>query len=156
VSQLDGDVATVGITDFAQKALGDVVYVDLPEVGKSFAKGYAPFSLIILHAILYSKVCQAIQLSLGWSSLVSSVEMRSRQLKYGRTRGFGRDPFGSVESVKAASDVYAPISGEVVEANTVSHRHGRPRRKAAGPNRGSPSTRLAQVFRVLGFSRVTR
>ncbi|GAB5031475.1 glycine cleavage system h protein [Nannochloropsis oceanica] len=64
--KLDGDVATVGITGFAAKALGDVVYVDLPEVGASFAKG---------------------------------------------------DPFGSVESVKAASDVYAPISGEIVESN---------------------------------------
>jgi glycine cleavage system H protein len=37
--KLDGDVATVGITGFAAKALGDVVYVDLPEVGASFAKG---------------------------------------------------------------------------------------------------------------------
>jgi hypothetical protein len=38
--QLEGDVATVGITDFAQKALGDVVYVDLPEAGTTFSKGY--------------------------------------------------------------------------------------------------------------------
>lgn len=37
--QLEGDVATVGITDFAQKALGDVVYVDLPEPGTTFSKG---------------------------------------------------------------------------------------------------------------------
>lgn len=37
--KLDGDIATVGITDFAAKALGDVVYVDLPEVGASFSKG---------------------------------------------------------------------------------------------------------------------
>lgn len=36
---MDGDVATVGITDFAAKALGDVVYVDLPEAGASFSKG---------------------------------------------------------------------------------------------------------------------
>ncbi|EKU22358.1 glycine cleavage system h protein [Nannochloropsis gaditana CCMP526] len=64
--KLDGDIATVGITDFAAKALGDVVYVDLPEVGASFSKG---------------------------------------------------DPFGSVESVKAASDVYAPVSGEIIESN---------------------------------------
>ena len=37
--QLEGDVATVGITDFAAKALGDVVYVDLPAPGASFSKG---------------------------------------------------------------------------------------------------------------------
>ena len=37
--ELDGDVATVGITDFAQEQLGDVVFVELPEVGKSFARG---------------------------------------------------------------------------------------------------------------------
>ena len=61
-----GDVATVGITQHAQERLGDLVFVELPEVGKRFAKG-AP-------------------------SVV-------------------------VESVKAASEVYAPIGGEVVEAN---------------------------------------
>ena len=59
-------MATCGITDFAQAALGDIVYVDLPEVGDEFEKG---------------------------------------------------DSFGSVESVKAASDVYAPVSGTVVEIN---------------------------------------
>lgn len=37
--QVEGDIATVGITDYAAKALGDVVYVDLPEVGASFDKG---------------------------------------------------------------------------------------------------------------------
>jgi glycine cleavage system H protein len=62
----DGDVATVGITDHAQSELGDVVYVDLPNVG--------------------------------------------RVLKAG-------DSFGSVESVKTVSDVYAPVGGEVVEVN---------------------------------------
>jgi glycine cleavage system H protein len=65
--RLDGDLATVGISDYAQQQLGDVVFVELPEVGR--------------------------QLSQGGSMAV-------------------------VESVKAASDVYAPISGEVVEANS--------------------------------------
>lgn len=65
--KLDGDVATVGITDFAQAALGDLVFVELPAVGK--------------------------------------------QVKAG-------DSFVVVESVKAASEVYAPISGEVVEVNS--------------------------------------
>ena len=64
--KVDGGVGTVGITDFAQKALGDVVYVDLPGVGDTFDKG---------------------------------------------------DSFGSVESVKAASDVYLPVSGEIIEIN---------------------------------------
>ena len=64
--QLDGDIGTVGITDFAQNALGDIVYVDLPQVGDRFSTS---------------------------------------------------EEFGSVESVKAASDVYMPISGEVTEIN---------------------------------------
>jgi len=64
--KVDGNVGTVGITDFAQAALGDIVFVDLPEVGDEFEKG---------------------------------------------------DSFGSVESVKAASDVYAPVSGTVTEIN---------------------------------------
>ena len=63
---LDGDIATVGISSHAAEALGDVVFVEVPEVGKTVTKG---------------------------------------------------DSFAVVESVKAASDVYAPISGEVVEAN---------------------------------------
>ncbi len=63
---IDGDVATIGITDFAQSELGDVVYVELPEVG--------------------------------------------RTLQVGET-------FGSVESVKTVSDVYAPVAGEVIEVN---------------------------------------
>ena len=63
---IDGNIGTVGITDFAQSALGDIVFVDLPEVGDEFEKG---------------------------------------------------ESFGSVESVKAASDVYAPVSGTVVEIN---------------------------------------
>ncbi|MGB3810293.1 MAG: glycine cleavage system protein GcvH [Parvibaculum sp.] len=64
--RVDGDVATIGITDYAQEQLGDVVYVELPEVGKSLATG---------------------------------------------------DEAAVVESVKAASEVYAPVSGEVVEVN---------------------------------------
>ncbi len=60
------EAATVGITLHAQEALGDVVFVDLPEVGKTFAQG---------------------------------------------------DVAGVVESVKAAADVYMPVSGEVVEVN---------------------------------------
>ncbi len=64
--KLEGDVATVGITDYAQSSLGDLVFVELPVNGK--------------------------------------------QVKAG-------DAFVVVESVKAASEVYAPISGEVVEVN---------------------------------------
>ena len=60
-------VGTIGITDYAQHELGDVVYVDLPEVGDTFEAG---------------------------------------------------DPFGSVESVKAVSEVFCPISGEVIEVNS--------------------------------------
>jgi glycine cleavage system H protein len=64
--QVDGDVAVVGITAYAAEQLGDVVFVELPEVGKSVKTG---------------------------------------------------DNLAVVESVKAASDIYAPVSGEVVEAN---------------------------------------
>jgi len=64
--QLEGDIAVVGITHHAQDALGDVVFVDLPEVGTSFAQ---------------------------------------------------KDIAGVVESVKAAADVYMPVSGEVTEVN---------------------------------------
>jgi len=63
---VEGDQATVGITDFAQGQLGDIVFVELPEAGKQVAQG-------------------------GDAAVV--------------------------ESVKAASDVYAPVSGEVTEAN---------------------------------------
>ena len=64
--RLDGGIATVGITDHAQNALGDVVFVDLPEVGREVAAGEA---------------------------------------------------IAVVESVKAASDVYAPIAGKIVAVN---------------------------------------
>ncbi|MEQ9519849.1 MAG: glycine cleavage system protein GcvH [Parvibaculum sp.] len=65
---VDGDIATVGITDYAQGQLGDVVFVELPEVGREVAKG---------------------------------------------------DEAAVVESVKAASEVYAPLGGEIVEVNDV-------------------------------------
>ncbi|QDX26295.1 glycine cleavage system protein GcvH [Sphingomonas suaedae] len=64
--ELDGEIATVGITDYAQSQLGDIVFVEVPEDGKEVAKG---------------------------------------------------DDAAVVESVKAASDVYAPVSGTVVEGN---------------------------------------
>lgn len=63
---LDGDIATVGITDYAQGQLGDVVFIELPVAGRTIAKG---------------------------------------------------DDAAVVESVKAASDVYAPVSGEIIEGN---------------------------------------
>jgi glycine cleavage system H protein len=63
---VDGDTATVGITDYAQKQLGDVVFVEVPEAGKVLAKG---------------------------------------------------DEAAVIESVKAASEVYAPVSGTVTEGN---------------------------------------
>ena len=63
---VEGDTGTVGITDHAQRELGDIVYVDLPKPGASVTKGSA---------------------------------------------------MGSVESVKAVSDIYSPVSGEVIEVN---------------------------------------
>ncbi len=64
--RVEGDVATIGITDYAQNELGDITYLELPEVG--------------------SQVTQ-------------------------------NEPLGVIESVKAASDIYAPVSGEVIERN---------------------------------------
>ncbi|MEO5640820.1 MAG: glycine cleavage system protein GcvH [Sphingomicrobium sp.] len=66
--RVDGDSATVGISDHAQAALGDIVFAEVPEAGKTLAKG---------------------------------------------------DEAAVVESVKAASDVYAPVGGTVIEANAV-------------------------------------
>ena len=63
---VDGDVATIGITDYAQHALGDVVYVELPSVGDTLEP---------------------------------------------------HEAFGSVESVKAVSEIFTPIAGDVVEVN---------------------------------------
>jgi len=64
--RIEGDLARIGITDFAQDALGDVVYVDVPEIGAEVRAG---------------------------------------------------EPFGEVESTKSVSDVYAPVTGTVVERN---------------------------------------
>ena len=64
--RVDGDVAIIGITDYAQNSLGDVVYVELPKAGDEFA---------------------------------------------------GNEPFGSVESVKAVSEVFSPVAGAVVKIN---------------------------------------
>ena len=64
--RIDGDIATFGLSDYAQAELGDITYLELPEIG--------------------SNVTQS-------------------------------EPFGVVESVKAASDIYAPLDGEVVEIN---------------------------------------
>jgi glycine cleavage system H protein len=65
--RLSGGDARVGITDYAQKQLGDIVYLELPEVGRTVNKG---------------------------------------------------DVFGTIESVKAVSELYAPVSGEVTDVNT--------------------------------------
>ena len=64
--QVSGDAATMGITDFAQKELGDIVYVELPAIGRSVAQG---------------------------------------------------EVLGTIESVKAVSEIYAPVSGTVADVN---------------------------------------
>jgi len=64
---VEDENATIGISDYAQKELGDVVFVELPAVGESFSKG---------------------------------------------------DPCSNIESVKAVSDIYAPVGGEIVEVNS--------------------------------------
>ena len=68
----DGSQATVGITDYAQKSLGDVVYLELPDVGRALKKG---------------------------------------------------EVFGTIESVKAVSELYAPVSGEVTEVHSALVQH---------------------------------
>lgn len=65
--RVEGDTATIGITDHAQAELGDIVYLELPEAGRILARD---------------------------------------------------EIFGTVESVKAVSDLYSPVSGEVIESNT--------------------------------------
>lgn len=65
-ARIDGDIATLGVTDYAQEALGDIVYIELPEVGTEVTAGTT---------------------------------------------------YAEIESVKAVSDVYAPLSGTIVEAN---------------------------------------
>lgn len=64
--RVEGDIGTIGITDHAQDSLGDVVYVELPKAGESFA---------------------------------------------------AHEPFGSVESVKAVSEIFTPVGGEITEIN---------------------------------------
>ena len=68
--RVDGDVGTIGITDHAQNSLGDVVYVEVPKAGETFA---------------------------------------------------AHESFGSVESVKAVSELFTPVSGEVVAVNELLH-----------------------------------
>jgi len=63
---IDGDTATIGITDYAQHELGDIVYIELPQIGDTFNRG---------------------------------------------------DSIGTIEAVKTVSDIYAPVSGEVIEIN---------------------------------------
>jgi glycine cleavage system H protein len=65
-ARIEGDVATVGVTDYAQSELGDITYLELPQPGTRVKQG---------------------------------------------------EPMGVIESVKAASDIYSPVSGEVIEAN---------------------------------------
>lgn len=65
-ARIEGDVATVGVTDYAQSELGDITYLELPQPGTQVKQG---------------------------------------------------EPMGVIESVKAASDIYSPVSGEVIEAN---------------------------------------
>ena len=65
-TRIESDSATIGITDYAQQSLGDIVYVELPEIGTEVKKG---------------------------------------------------EEFGAIESVKAASDTYSPLTGEVTEIN---------------------------------------
>ncbi len=64
--KMDGDTALIGITDYAQDQLGDIVFVEMPEIGDEFGQG---------------------------------------------------EEFGSLESVKAVSEIYLPLSGEIVEIN---------------------------------------
>jgi|SRR3954447_25435484 glycine cleavage system H protein len=70
--RIHGDTAEVGISDYAQQQLGDVVFVELPEVGRTVSAG---------------------------------------------------DPFGSIESVKAVSELFAPMSGEITEVNPLLRDH---------------------------------
>lgn len=96
--KVEGDKAVVGITDFAQKQLGDVVYVELPEVGRRL------------------DVHQAI---------------------------------GVIESVKAVSDVYSPVSGEVLEVNEAlnasPNSSTKTRMRRDGSSASSPPTKLKRI-----------
>lgn len=90
--QISGPDARVGITDYAQKQLGDVVFLELPDVGRTFSKG---------------------------------------------------DVFGTIESVKAVSDLFAPVSGEVTEVNAAL------RERPEGVNK-DPHGSWMVVFKVSG------
>lgn len=79
--RISGDTAEVGITDYAQEQLGDVVYVDLPDVGRTLTAG---------------------------------------------------ESFGTIESVKAVSELFAPVGGEVVEVNGALKEH--PEAVNSGPH----------------------
>jgi glycine cleavage system H protein len=70
--RVEGETASIGITDYAQQQLGDVVFVELPELGRSVGAG---------------------------------------------------EPFGSIESVKAVSELFAPMSGEITDVNPVLRDH---------------------------------
>lgn len=129
-ARLDGKVATVGITEFAAAQLGDVVYVTLPAVGDSFKKGCVPR----LPPRLVWPAHPQVGLYLWCWRLVQAGARRtrradgrplleSRRASHRRPRAHRRhrhrrESFASVESVKAASDVYAPLSGKVIETNT--------------------------------------
>src|SRR4028119_950530 len=102
--RVEDGVATVGITDHAQDELGDVVFVELPEMGARLAPG-DPFAA----AERGKGVPDPAQAGLGDVVFVELPEM-------GATLAPG-DSFGAVESVKAVSDLYAPVGGEVVEVN---------------------------------------
>ena len=108
--RVEGDTATIGITDFAQQQLGDVVFVELPNVGKAVKQGAEA---------------------------------------------------AVVESVKAASEVYAPVSGEIVAVNESLKNHPEAvnkdphstwmiRVKVAGPSEGSDLLDSAQYQGLLG------
>ena len=91
--RVEGDIGTVGISDHAQEQLGDIVFVELPEIGRALAKG---------------------------------------------------DEAAVVESVKAASEVYAPVGGEVVERNEALEgaRRGSTRKPRVPPGSSSCASRM--------------
>eukprot|EP00958_Prasinococcus_capsulatus_P028377 scaffold6685_cov202-Prasinococcus_capsulatus_cf.AAC.3 len=93
--KVEGDIATIGISDFAQTELGDVVFVELPEEGTEFAKAES-FGML--------------------ASPATRVDRRALVPPRTRSRCV-RVRAGVAESVKAASDVYIPVSGTVTEAN---------------------------------------
>src|SRR5919112_23662 len=97
--RISGDIAEVGITDYAQQQLGDVVYVDLPDVGRTIAAG---------------------------------------------------ESFGSIESVKAVSELFAPMSGEVVEVNPSLRDHPEATARFARPHIGPSEKALPAMLSAVG------